>query len=191
VQLAFLLSIHQFPIPVLEKGWATHSFGKHLPYMLLCNVKNKPSVQPGEETIEAARQRLLGLREALLRLHKALVESERVGYEKIFGKVGSSYQLLHLLTVDPWFTWLRPVSQLVSAMDEMLETKKPVTLEQFHSLVTQTKTLLVPATSGEGFSQHYDEALQRDPDVVFAHAEAARWFRVSATNLNVLPKFTS
>jgi hypothetical protein len=184
VQVAFLLfHSHQFPIPGLEKGRATHSFGKHLPYMLLCNVKNKPSVQPGEETIEAARQRLLGLREALLRLHKALVESERVGYEKIFGKVGSSYQLLHLLTVDPWFTWLRPVSQLVSAMDEMLETKKTLTLEQLHSLVTQTKTLLVPATSGEGFSQHYDEALQRDPDVVFAHAEAARWFRVSAANL--------
>jgi hypothetical protein len=184
VQAAILLfHSHPFPISVLEKGRATHSFGKHLPYMLWWSVKNKPSVQPGEETIEAARQRLMGLREALLRLHKALVESERVGYEKTFGKVGSSYQLLHLLTVDPWFTWLRPVSQLVSAMDEMLETKKPLTLEQFHSLVTQTKTLLVPATSGEGFSQHYDEALQRDPDVVFAHAEAARWFRVSANNL--------
>src|SRR5271154_6481558 len=117
--------------------------------MLSCSVKNESSVQSGVENVAAARQRLKELREALLRLHKALVESERVGYEKTFGKVGSSYQLLHLLTVDPWFTWLRPVSQLVSAMDEMLETKKPLTLEQFHSLVTQTKTLLVPATSGE------------------------------------------
>jgi hypothetical protein len=30
---------------------------------------------------------------------------------------------------------------------------------------------------GEGFSRHYDEALQRSPDVVFAHAAAARVIR--------------
>ena len=69
------------------------------------------------------RQRLTELREAILCLHKALLESDRVGYEQTFGKIGSPYQFLQLLTTDPWFAWLRPVSQLIIAMDEMLDSK--------------------------------------------------------------------
>ena len=42
------------------------------------------------------------------------------------------------------------------------------------------ETMLVPTEGGEGFSQHYDEALQRDPDVVFAHAAVARLLRAQA-----------
>jgi hypothetical protein len=155
---------------------------KDLRYMLSCSVKNESSVQSGVENVTVLRQRLTALREALLRLHKALVESERVGYEKTFGKVGSSYQLLHLLTVDPWFTWLRPVSQLVTTMDEMLDSKELLTVDKINLLVSQTKTLLMPTAGGEGFAQHYDEALQRDPDVVFAHAEVARLFRAPAAD---------
>jgi hypothetical protein len=38
----------------------------------------------------------------------------------------------------------------------------------------------VPTEDGEGFSRHYDEALQRDPDVVFAHATVARLLRLQS-----------
>jgi len=124
-----------------------------------------------------ARQRVTVLRKALLRLHKALLESERASYERVFGKIGSSYQFLQLVTNDPWFAWLRPVTQLIVAMDELLEVKEPLTAAEVEALVGQAKTLLIPTVDGEGFSHHYDEALQRDPDVVFAHAAAARLFR--------------
>jgi len=49
---------------------------------------------------------LTGLREALLLLHKALLESERVSYEARSAKITSPYQFLKLLTEDPWFAWL-------------------------------------------------------------------------------------
>lgn len=126
------------------------------------------------------RQRLTELRDALLRLHKALMESERASYEQTFGKIQSSYQFLKLLTEDPWFAWLRPVSQLIAAMDETLDAKVPLTLAATDALVLQTKTMLVPTEGGEGFAQHYDEALQRDPDVVFAHAAVAKLLRTQA-----------
>ena len=42
------------------------------------------------------------------------------------------------------------------------------------ALISADEKLLVPTEGGEGFSQHYDEALQRDPDVVFAHAAVAK-----------------
>jgi hypothetical protein len=123
------------------------------------------------------RQHLTEVREALLHLHKALMESERVSYEQTFGKITSPYQFLHLLTTDPWFAWLRPMSQLIAAMDEDLESKEPLTKKQADALATQARTFLVATTGGEGFSRHYDEALQRDPDVVFAHAEVAKLLR--------------
>jgi hypothetical protein len=137
-------------------------------------VKEETSNQPEPAGV---RQRLTELRDALLRLHKALMESERVSYEQTFGKIQSPYQFLKLLTEDPWFAWFRPVSQLIAAMDETLEAKEPLTVATVDELISRAKTMLVPTENGEGFSQHYDEALQRDPDVVFAHAAAAKLIR--------------
>ena len=137
-------------------------------------MKEETSNQPEPAGV---RQRLTELRDALLRLHKALMESERVSYEQTFGKIQSPYQFLKLLTEDPWFAWFRPVSQLIAAMDETLEAKGPLTVAIVDELISRAKTMLVPTENGEGFSQHYDEALQRDPDVVFAHAAAAKLIR--------------
>jgi len=126
------------------------------------------------------RQRLMELRDALLRLHKALMDSERIGYEKTFGKISSPFTFLKLLTEDPWFAWFRPISQLIAAMDETLDAKEPLTLANANELIARAKTMLVPTEGGEGFSQHYDEALQRDPDVLFAHAAVAKLIRAQA-----------
>src|SRR5271154_4463294 len=120
---------------------------------------------PTQPESSGVRQRLTELRDALLRLHKALMESERIGYEQTFGKVSSPFTFLKLLTEDPWFAWFRPVSQLIAEIDEKLDAKEPLTLAAVNELIARAKTMLVPTEGGEGFSQHYDEALQRDPDV--------------------------
>jgi hypothetical protein len=134
------------------------------------------SVQSGREGA-VTRQRVTAVREALLRLHKALLESERASYEKVFGKIGSPYQFLQLAATDPWFAWLRPLTRILVALDELLEAKEPLTAAGAEALAGRARMLLVPTVDGEGFSRHYDDALQRDPDVVFAHAAAARLIR--------------
>lgn len=136
------------------------------------NEKNPTQPEPPD-----IRRHLTELRDALLRLHKALMETERIGYEQTFGKISSPFQFLKLLTEDPWFAWFRPVSQLIAAMDETLDAKKPLTAATVNELISQTRLMLVPTEGGEGFSQHYDEALQRDPEVVFAHAAVAKLLR--------------
>ena len=110
-------------------------------------------------------------------LHKALLESERVSYEATFGKITLPYQFLQLLTADPWFAWLNPMTKLIAAMDERVDAKEPLTAVDVDALVAQVRTLLVATEGGEGFSRHYDEALQRTPDVVFAHATVAKLLR--------------
>jgi hypothetical protein len=125
------------------------------------------------------REHLAQLREALLQLHKALVDSERVSYEQNIGTIPSANHFLKLLTDDPWFAWLHPLSQLIVAMDEALDpkAKTPLNAEMTSALVKQTAELLSASEGGQGFPRHYFDALRRDPDVVMAHAEAAKWFQ--------------
>lgn len=137
-------------------------------------MKKKTTDTPEPEGI---RERLTALRHALLKLHKALVDSERVGYEKVMGKIQSPNHFLQLLTTDPWFAWLRPLSQLVVAMDEALDSDEPLTPAKVDALTHQSKLMLVASENSDGFAGHYYAAMQRDPDVVMTHADAAKLCR--------------
>lgn len=123
---------------------------------------------------DQARQRLGALRRALLRLHKTLVYSERVTYERVVGQVSSSGELLQLVIHDPWFVWLRPISALVVEIDERLDAETPPTMSDVRGLVAAARNLLTPVEEGPGFGTHYYEAMQRDPDVVLAHANVSK-----------------
>ncbi len=136
--------------------------------------KSSPKERPDDA---AARQRLVELRQSLLKLHKTLIESDRIGYERTFGSVSSAGNFLQLLLQDPWFAWLRPLSQLIVLMDETLDGDEPITREVADTFAKNTRTLLTPADAHEPFAQHYLEALQRDPDVVLAHSETVKLYR--------------
>jgi hypothetical protein len=123
---------------------------------------------------EPIKERLEEVRRALLTLHKTLVDSERVTYEKTVGAIRSPNQFLQLLTTDPWFAWLQPLSQLIVSMDEAQDAKEPLTAATVDAAIKEANLLLSPSESGEGFAHHYFDALQRDPDVVIAHADVMK-----------------
>jgi hypothetical protein len=114
------------------------------------------------------------VRHALLRLHKALVDSERVTYERVQGRVATKGELLQLVIHDSWFVWLRPVSELIVRLDGLLEGDEATIVAEGASVTTEVRQLLTPAEGGPGFATHYFEALQRDPAVVLAHADVMR-----------------
>jgi hypothetical protein len=136
-------------------------------------MKAETSHQPVPEPREIQR-RLQALRDSLLSLHKALVDSERIEYERTIGKIQSPNHFLKLLVSDPWFAWLSPLSQLIVSMDEALAGKKPLSNGMVEALEKQTNAMLVASETGAGFPAHYFEVLQRDPDVVLAHAEVVK-----------------
>jgi hypothetical protein len=107
---------------------------------------------------------------ALLRLHKALLDDERVSYERVHGRIPSSGAFLQLVLGDAWFAWLRPLSQVMAELDELGEEDKSSDGLDTATLIASIRTLLTPAEEGTGFGRHYYEALQREPDVVLAHA---------------------
>jgi hypothetical protein len=114
------------------------------------------------------------LSRALLRLHKALLDDERVSYERVHGRIPSNGAFLQLVLEDAWFAWLRPLSQLIVKLDEVGKEDKPPDGADAPTLIASIRTLLTPSEEGNGFGRHYYEALQREPDVVLAHAAVRR-----------------
>ncbi len=107
---------------------------------------------------------------ALLRLHKALLDDERVSYERVHGRIPSNGAFLQLALNDAWFSWLRPLSQSIAKLDELSESDDASSREAIPPLLASVQTLMIPTEEGEGFSRQYHDALQRGPDVVLAHA---------------------
>jgi hypothetical protein len=138
------------------------------------NLMKKTSSKKRESHDAATRQPLQELRDALLDLHKTLIDSERAVYETNIGPIHSPHHFFQLVSSDPWFDWLRPVSQLIVAMDEALDAEEPLTNGIFDALMSESVFLLIPAERGGEFGERYMAALQRDPRVVLAHAKVAK-----------------
>jgi hypothetical protein len=117
------------------------------------------------------RQTLTDVRHGLLGLHKALIVAEQLTFERIYGRIDSTGQLLQLVMNDPWFTWLHPLSNVVVRIDEMLDEEVNLTTEDVAQILTEVRGMIRPSELGDGFERSYYEALQRAPDVVMAHCE--------------------
>lgn len=120
------------------------------------------------------RKKLLNVRGGLLSLHKALILAEQVTYERINGRVASTGQLLQLVLDDPWFTWLHPISQLVVSIDDLLDNELELSSVEVEHFLMEARALIRPSEKGDGFERSYYEALQREPDVIFAHVEVKK-----------------
>lgn len=138
-----------------------------------------PEAQPGETSeekpAELVRQRLVNVRESLLNLHKALLDSERTSYELVHGAIGSPSAFLQLLINDNWFAWLRPVTTLLVQIDEALAAKKPPKTErELGQYLDDTRALLSPSRDEEAFWKRYSTAIQRDPGVAVLHEQMSK-----------------
>jgi hypothetical protein len=123
-----------------------------------------------------ARNRLTELRQTLLVLHKALLDSERTSYEIVHGSISSPSAFLQLLINDPWFAWLRPVTTLLVQIDEALAAKNPPRDERdFQQLIEDTRALLSPSRDANGFWKRYAGAVQRDPGVAVIHEQMEKY----------------
>lgn len=125
-----------------------------------------PSVASADE-----RQQILTVRNALLALHKILLELERQRYERANGRIDDMFQLLNLTINDPAFAWLRPLSTLIVEIDEKLDDKdEPMTSDQAGAVRKEIRELLSANQTGNDFQRNYHWALQESPDAVIAHS---------------------
>jgi hypothetical protein len=125
-------------------------------------------------SLKATIQRLRDLRNSLLRLHKALLESERVEYEQSYGRIQSKGEFFQLVIGHEWFNWLRPISQFIVQIDEAMSPKAAITLDTANALLAQGRSLLQSLQEGNLSDQRYYQAIERDPEIKSMHTEVSK-----------------
>jgi len=114
-----------------------------------------------------------GLRTALLAQHKVLIANDRQQYEAVFGAVPTG-RFVQLLTEDPWFRWLDPLSRLIVAIDEWQE-QTPPTAASGIALADMAAKLFRDAD--EEFGERYRLALQQAPEAVMGQGRVVAALR--------------
>jgi hypothetical protein len=118
--------------------------------------------------------RLRALRMALLALHKALLDAERVRYERVNGRIENAQAALRLVLESAWFRWLHPLAELIVQMDERLSDDKPMQAIDVEAFVDRLRGLLQRDDGDEVFRREYHRSLQEAPDVVMEHARVTK-----------------
>jgi hypothetical protein len=108
------------------------------------------------------------LRPRLLDLHRQLLEAERVDLERYGGRLTGA-EFLQIASDSFRLAWLRPLSELIVAIDETLDAREEAA-ESPEALVARARALVAPPDEGTPFGRRYLTMLQVSPAVVMAHA---------------------
>jgi hypothetical protein len=127
-----------------------------------------------------ATDELQALHLPLLALHKAVLGTERRTLEKVHGEL-SGAQFLQIVSDPLRYGWLQPFSALILAIDDTLEVKdgdedddEIATPEE---MLDRVRDLLLPPKADTPFGRRYVSLMQREPDLVLAHASVVRLLR--------------
>lgn len=127
-------------------------------------------------------QRLQQVRPKILKLHKALLESQRVLYEQANGPIKNSGEYFQLVVNHDDFNWLRPISQFIVQIDEFLNPKEPHSDPEDGAaiLLEKARLMLKPAeVSVTPLGENYFQAIQRDPNIAMMHGDIMGLLRQS------------
>ena len=115
------------------------------------------------------------LRNALLGLHRHLIELERRDYEKVHGRQ-SAGEFLQVMAYAESMRWLEPLSRLIVLLDEAMEpttsNHSDTGAAEAPSIVARrVREMLKLEHSAEAdFSGHYQRHFHTSPELAMAHA---------------------
>ena len=122
----------------------------------------------------ALRSALRDVSRALIPLHRQLIEYAKAEFARAVGPVARPAELLQMLTDDPFFAWLKPVTALIVDIDEMVRTDfEP---EAALGIGDRVQSLFTRGDPASPFSQRYLPALQGNVEVAIAHADLRNAF---------------
>lgn len=122
---------------------------------------------PDDEVRAARRAALRETSRILIPLHRALIDAAKEEYAFAHGPVDQPTHLLRLLSEDPFFEWLKPITSLIVDIDEM--ARRDFEPADAAAIADRVDTLF-GNTPDPAFAKHYVPALQRSVDVAIGHA---------------------
>jgi hypothetical protein len=134
-------------------------------------------VRTATATIRGIANDLPALRPHLLDLHRQLLEAERVDLERYGGRLTGA-EFLQIASQSFRLAWLRPLSELIVAIDDALDADDgDTTAESSESVVARVRALIAPPDAGTPFGRRYLAMLQVSPGVVMAHSALVQALR--------------
>ena len=118
--------------------------------------------------------KLEALRAALVELHKAILEAQKIAYERGHGRVESRGELLQLVVRDPEFAWIRALSALIAELDEWVDSDHESRDREIAAVVRALQTLIQPDGTNAEFTTRYWPLLEAAPDALVAHVRLWR-----------------
>lgn len=135
-------------------------------------MKAKRDAPPLDANDLAVREKLLALAKSLLRLHSALLDDVKADYERQHGPVGGPFALFGLVTRDPFFAWLRPLSSQMALLDELIDEKRKLSPDEVSGVRRAFEALFTPdQNEPEGFAANYLARLSGTPEVAIRHQQ--------------------
>jgi hypothetical protein len=120
---------------------------------------------------DTTRTRLDEISRALLKLHKSLLDDERIIYEAENGAV-SPNDMFRLALGHPQFMWLGKMLTLIAQLDEAASPRRPATETQAQLLLTEVRAMLTLQHNDQTFVERLQNALARSTDATDKHQEA-------------------
>lgn len=113
------------------------------------------------------------LRRAVLELHKALMDAQRIRYERLHGRIATNGEFLGLVLEHPQFAWLRALSALIARLDEWIDDEKREP-EELTAMVAALQALTEHDGANAVFSTAYWEIVNDVPEATIAHVKLTR-----------------
>ena len=113
---------------------------------------------------------LKNARNVLLKLHKSLIDFERVAYEGIHGTLTAG-QFLNVLLENEDFSWLRKFSMLIVEIDEMFDLKDGIDAGMVDANLAKIRELVEMREEDEYFRAKYQYAIDNDQAPAAHHKE--------------------
>jgi len=114
------------------------------------------------------------VRKVVLDLHKALMDAERIRYERLHGRISNSSEFLGLLLEHPQFAWLRAMSALIARLDEWQEGGKDASDEELSAIVSALRELIEVNGKHPTFSAPYWTIVNDTPEALVSHVKLWR-----------------
>ena len=114
------------------------------------------------------------VRHALLRLHKAMIDAQRISYERAHGRIETTTEFLGIVLEHPEFEWIRALSALIAQLDEWREDPEASSDRELDDILSAVRGLLQREGANKRFTGKYWEMVEATPDVLVDHVKLWR-----------------
>jgi hypothetical protein len=114
------------------------------------------------------------VRHSLLDLHRALLDAQRIRYERDHGRIETSGEFLGLVLEHPVFEWLRELSALIAQLDEWLEGGEKARPRDFEEILASLRSMIQAGGANTRFNKPYWELVEEVPAVLVEHVKLWR-----------------